>query len=173
LPDPDPTDVPAVIDVLERHEVRFILVGGQAARAWGSPTITVDFDAAYARDRPNLERLASALRELEAKLRVAREPEADLPSQLDALTLERGFNFTFQTRAGAVDLLGLPAGVDGYDELVLNAVPMELFGHTVLVAALDDLLRMKIAAGRPKDRIVAEWLAALRDERDRRGMTEP
>jgi hypothetical protein len=173
LPDPEVTDVGTVIEALERHGVDFILVGGQAARAWGSPTITFDFDVAYARTRDNLVRVAAALVELDAKLRVGREPDADLPFTLDAETLERGFNFTFRTRFGAVDLLGLPAGVAGYDELEPNAVPMQLFGHTVLVAGLADLLRMKVAAGRPKDRITAEWLAALIDERDRRGMTEP
>jgi hypothetical protein len=35
----------------------------------------------------------------------------------------------------------------------------------VLVADLDDLIRMKLAAGRPKDRIEAEILGALREER--------
>lgn len=162
-----------VIDALDRHGVRFILIGGQATQAWGSPMLTEDFDAAYARDRDNLERLATALREMNAKLRVAREPDVDLPFQLDAITLERGFNFTFRTSYGDLDFLGLPAGVDGYDELEPNAVWMEIAGHRVLVAAIEDLIRMKVAAGRPKDRIAAEWLAALLEERDRRGMYDP
>jgi hypothetical protein len=34
------------------------------------------------------------------------------------------------------------------------------------VASLDDLIRMKRAAGRPQDRIAVEWLSALRDELD-------
>jgi hypothetical protein len=161
-----------VLDALVDNGVRFIIVGGQAGRAWGSPLITEDFDAVYARDRANLERLATALRELDAKLRVPGVDEG-LPFQLDATTLERGFNFTFQTSAGDVDLLGLPAGIDGYDELEPNAVEMQLHGHVVAVCALEDLIRMKIAAGRPKDREAVETLVALRDERDRRGMTEP
>jgi hypothetical protein len=36
----------------------------------------------------------------------------------------------------------------------------------VPVASLDDLIRMKRAAGRPKDRIELEILGALRDEID-------
>ena len=161
-----------VLDVLERHGVRFIIVGGQASRVWGSPSLTEDFDAAYARDRDNLERLAAALRELDAELRVA-NVEEDLPFRLDADTLERGFNFTFRTPFGDLDFLGLPAGVDGYDELEPNAVDVAFGDHTVRVAALDDLIRMKTAAGRPKDRVEVEILVALRDERERQGRYEP
>jgi len=39
----------------------------------------------------------------------------------------------------------------------------------VLCAGLDDLMAMKRAAGRPKDRIELEILGALREELDRRG----
>lgn len=165
--------VDELLATLERHGVRYIIIGGQAGRIWGSPSITEDFDAAYARDDDNLERTAAALRDLEARLRVPGDDDVDLPFQLDAEALKKGFNFTFRTRAGDLDLLGLPAGVNGYEELEPNAVSMQLGGHTVLVADLDDLIRMKIAAGRPKDRIEVEILAAVRDERDRRGMTEP
>jgi len=165
-------DIDAVLAALDRHGVRFIVVGGQAARLWGSPSLTQDFDAAYARDHANLERLAAALQELGARLRVANVDE-DLPFLLDAETLERGFNFTFRTPYGDLDFLGLPAGVAGYDELEPNATTVEIGGHRVLVCALEDLIRMKTAAGRPKDRIELEVLRALRDERDRRGLTEP
>jgi len=161
-----------VLFALVDHGVRFILIGGQAGRAWGSPLVTEDFDAVYARDRPNLDRVVAALRELEAKLRVQAVDE-DLPFQLDAATLERGFNFTFETNAGDLDLLGLPAGVDGYDELLPNAVEMTMHGHQIRVASLDDLIRMKIAAGRPKDRAAVETLVALRDVRERQGRYDP
>jgi hypothetical protein len=38
---------------------------------------------------------------------------------------------------------------------------------TVSVASIDDLIRMKRAAGRPKDLIEVEVLAAVRDEAQR------
>lgn len=161
-----------VFECFERHGVRYILIGGQAGRAWGSPLVTEDVDAVHARDRENLERLAAALRELDAKLRVPGVDE-ELPFQLDATTLERGFNFTFRTTAGDLDVLGLPAGIDGFHELEPNAVRMHLADHDVLVASLDDLIRMKIAAGRPKDREAVETLVALRDVRERQGRFDP
>jgi hypothetical protein len=82
-------------------------------------------------------------------------------------------NFTFRTTAGDLDVLGQPAGVDGYAELAPNAVLVDIGGAQVRVADLDDLIRMKVAAGRPKDRIEVEVLAAVRDERRERGLTEP
>lgn len=165
-------DLVRVFSAFERHAVRYIVIGGQAGIVWGSPLPTEDFDAVYARDMANLERLVRALRDLHARLR-APGVEEDLPFQLDALTLERGFNFTFQTDAGPVDLFGLPAGVDGYAQLEPNAVQVLIAGHDVYVAALDDLIRMKVAAGRPKDLLAAETLVALRDERERQGRYDP
>jgi hypothetical protein len=44
-----------------------------------------------------------------------------------------------------------------------------IFGQNVHVASLEDLMAMKRAAGRPKDRIELEILGALREELDLRG----
>ena len=59
----------AALRVLQRHDVRFVIIGGVAARLWGSPTMTNDVDICYDRARSNLERLAAALQELDARLR--------------------------------------------------------------------------------------------------------
>ncbi len=60
-----------------------------------------------------------------------------------------------------------PDGTDGLDDLAANADEVEAFGQTFLVAGLDDLIRMKRAAGRPKDQVELEILGALREESDR------
>jgi hypothetical protein len=44
-----------------------------------------------------------------------------------------------------------------------------VFAQRVLVASVDDLIRMKRAAGRPKDLLAVEELGALRDELARGG----
>ena len=149
---------------MQSHDVRFVLIGGFAGRLHGSPTLTNDLDLCYARDDHNLEMLTAALGELHATLRGA---PAGLPFQLDALTLKNGDHFTFSTDAGALDCLGTPSGVKGFDELARTAEPMDLDGLRVLVASIDDLIRMKLAARRPKDLIESEVLGALRDEVDR------
>ena len=152
-----------VIRLLGRHEVRYVLVGGLAAVTHGSSLVTVDVDICHATDRDNLERLAAALGEVHAELRGT---EPGLPFRLDAKTLERGDSFTFSTDIGAIDTLTTPSGTRGYDDLARTAESLELFGHDVLVASVDDLIRMKRAAGRTKDLLAVEELAALRDEID-------
>lgn len=147
--------------MLQRHDVSFLLIGGIAAVLHGSPTMTNDLDICYSRDRENLERLANALIDLKAKLRGAPE---DVPFLLDPRTLAAGANFTCNTTAGALDCLAFPAGVKGFDELAANAEEIDLDGLRVQVAALNDLIRMKRAAGRPKDLVEVEILGALRDE---------
>ncbi len=154
----------AALAVLARHNVRHVVIGAIAGRLLGSPTVTRDLDVCYARDDANLEALASALRELRARLRGAPE---DVPLILDARTLRAGDTFTFTTDAGDLDVIGTPAGTDGYDELIRTADTLDLGGLTVRVASVDALIQMKRATGRPKDLIEAEVLAALRDELDR------
>lgn len=148
------------------HGVRFVVVGGVASVAHGSPSVTRDLDICYERSPENLDRLATALRSLGARPRGVDE---GVPFVLDARTLERGDHFTFSTEAGPLDCLGTPAGTRGFEGLVGNAVPIDLDGMTVLVAGLDDLIRMKRAAGRPQDLQEVEILGALREELEGRG----
>ena len=154
-------DFLAVLRILAAHEVRYVLIGGVAATAHGSPSITQDIDICYERTDENLLRLAEALRALNARLRGV---DPTLPFQLDAKTLRMGDSFTFDTDAGAFDCLGTPAGTDGYNDLFANATLTDFDGLQAYVASVDDLIRMKRAAGRPKDRIELEILGALRDE---------
>ena len=160
-----PFDPLRALRVLLDHGVRFVLIGGLAGRVLGSPSVTNDLDICYARDRPNLGSLAEALVELGARLRGS---PVDVPFLLDAQSLANGMNFSFATDAGALDCLGLPAGVAGYDELARGAEALDLDGTAVLVCSLDDLIRMKLAAARRKDLIEAEVLGALREERNHR-----
>jgi hypothetical protein len=161
-----PFDPLRALRVLLDRGVRFVVIGGFGGRLYGSPSVTNDVDVCYARDRDNLEAMASALVDLKARLRGAPE---DVPFLVDADTLARGDHFTFSTDAGSLDVMGTPAGVKGFDELDRTATEMDLDGVRVRVASLDDLIRMKLAARRPKDLIEAEVLGALRDELDSGG----
>jgi hypothetical protein len=155
----------SVIRLLGRYGVRYVLIGGLAAVTHGAPLITQDIDICYARDDMNLTGLATALAEVHAKLRGADRP---VRVRLDAKTLRTGDAFTFTTDIGPLDLLGTPAGTHGYDDLARTADAFDLFGYRVLVASVEDLIRMKRASGRPKDLLALEELGALRDESSRR-----
>jgi hypothetical protein len=148
--------------------VSFVVIGGIAANLRGSTTLTQDVDVCYARDEENLERMATALKELHPRVRGA---PSDVPFVLDAQSLAMGDHFTLVTDAGSVDILAHPAGIPGgYEELERATDPMDLGGFSVRVASIDDLIRMKRAAGRPKDLVELEILGALRDEIDERSM---
>jgi transcriptional regulator with XRE-family HTH domain len=154
-------DPEAIVTALSAHEVRYVLIGGLAAVSQGSPVLTNDLDICYDRRRDNLERLAAALRDLNATLRGV---DDEVPFLLDAETLRAGDSFAFSTDAGPFDVLGTPSGASGYDELAERAVAIDFDGQTVLAASIDDLIRMKEAAAREKDRLGLAHLHALRDE---------
>ena len=154
------------LEVLTARRVRFVVIGGVAANAWGAPIVTYDTDVCFARDEENLQRMVRALKQLNARLRGAPD---DVPFLLDAKTLKMGGSFTFTTDAGSLDILAFPSGAPGgYEELASAAEAMNFGGFTVKVASIDDLIRMKRHAGRPKDLAVVEELGALRDEIDAR-----
>ncbi|MGH2691574.1 MAG: hypothetical protein ACRDHM_03630 [Actinomycetota bacterium] len=158
------------LEALVARRVRFVVIGGVAANARGSPSVTYDTDVVYARDEENLERMVQALKGLNAKLRGAPE---DVPFKLDAKTLRMGGNFTFTTDAGSLDILAFPAGAEGgYDQLVKSADEMDFGSYKVKVASIDELIKMKERAGRRKDLIEIEVLGALRDEIDARAAEE-
>ena len=82
-PDGPPHDLRRLIEVLERHHVEYLIVGGAAAGAYGAVRPTADADCVVRRSHDNLERLAAALRELNARLRVASTttPRRSRPSE--------------------------------------------------------------------------------------------
>jgi len=148
-------------------DVKFVLVGGLAAQAHGSTSLTNDLDICYSLDPDNLRALADVLADVIA---IRRGLPADAPKMppLDARTLRISSLFTLSTRFGDFDLLANTDPGFDYDSLVAAAIPAASAGVRVAVAGLDDLMAMKRAAGRPKDRVELEILGALREELDRR-----
>ena len=154
-------DVAGILRALNRHDVDFLMVGGMAGIAHGSSYPSYDLDVAYGRERINLERLAVALTELEARLRGA---AADLPFTPDAATLTAGLNFTFDTRLGPLDIIGEPLRGWRYEKFAAAAVNVAFEGEEIRVVSLDHLIAMKRAATRPKDQLMVAEYVALADE---------
>lgn len=166
-PDPFPHDVIRVFEVLHRHEVRFVAVGAVAAIVQGYPLTTRDTDVTPARDPENYERLAAALTELNAKLRTSK---GAVPFPIEPAFLADVQAWTLATDAGPLDLVFVPAGTRGYDDLIADAVELDL-GVPVRVASIRDVIRMKEASNRPKDQAQLPALRATLErirERERR-----
>jgi predicted nucleotidyltransferase len=170
-PEASQFDPDRLLRVLDEHTVEFILVGGVAARAHGASRATADLDCVPNTDRENLDRLASALRELGARLRVAgmSDDEArELPIQLDATTLAAFGSSTWMTDAGPLDLLvelrDASGGRHGYQALAQRALRITVGTVTVRLASLRDIVESKEYAARPKDREALPELRSLLDE---------
>ena len=143
-------DPERILKALAGRQVRYVLIGASAARLQGFPRVTADADITPARDADNLERLAAALRDLEARVYTESMPEG-LPFSCDPRTLARARVWNLITDAGRLDVIFEPSGTGGYDDLAASALTYEVFGLEVRAASLEDILRSKLASNRPQD----------------------
>jgi hypothetical protein len=146
-----PLDPELLFTTLARHQVQFVLIGALAARLQGFPRFTRDADITPARDTINLQRLAAALRELDSRIYTEQIPEG-LPFDCTPQMLARAEIWNLTTKAGRLDLAFQPAGTTGFTDLAPQAVRFEVYGHQLLAARLEDIIRSKEAANRPQDR---------------------
>lgn len=146
------------MEVLDRHGVEYLVVGGVAARAYGAVRPTADFDCLVRRAESNLDRLAGAMQELNARIRtegLSDDEAKRLPVQVTAASLARMEVSTWRTDAGHLDVLAdLPAR-DGrrqlYEDLTAGAHIIEAAGFSLRAASLPDIIASKEWANRPKD----------------------
>jgi hypothetical protein len=149
-----------ILEVLDRHGVRYVLIGGLAAILHGAAHLTIDVDVVPYESKDNLARLSAALHELHARIRVSGEPDG-IPFDHSAESLARVRMWNLQTDMGDLDVTFEPSGTHGYDDLVRDVVVMRVRGLDVPVASLADVIRSKEAAGRARDRAVLPGLREL------------
>ena len=140
-----------IIRVLSQNEVKYVLVGALAARLQGFPRLTADADITPATDKENLEKLSSALKQLKAKVFTESEPKG-LPFDCSAKNLKQSEIWNLVTAAGRLDIIFKPAGTEGYEDIIKNAKPFDVYGIKLMVAGLNDIIRSKKASDRPQDR---------------------
>lgn len=151
-------DFRAILEALSRADVRCVLIGGLALTVHGSSYVTQDIDFGYSRDKMNVQALVRALEAVHPR---ARGLPPDLPFVWDERTLRALTNMTLDTDVAPVDLLADIPGVASFEALWERSVVMEVYGVRVRVAAIEDLIAMKVAADRPKDRAHLVELRAL------------
>ena len=122
-----PLDPERLLQTLSRHGVAYVLIGALAARLQGFPRLTADADITPARNPENLEKLAAALRELDARVYTESVPEG-LPFDCSAETLARADLWNLVTAAGRLDVAFTPSGTGGFDDLRSGAVRFDVFG---------------------------------------------
>lgn len=155
-------DARELFATLARHDVDYVTVGGIAIQAHGGQRLTQDLDVAVATSAENLERLASALADLDARVlgpdgrRSSSAPTASLLASSDLWHLI--------TEHGALDIVTLPAHLGTFEEMRARAHETSLGDVIVPIADREDLLKMKRASGRPQDLADVEFLESLDDE---------
>jgi hypothetical protein len=154
-------DLDRLLRALVGGRVEFIVVGGVAAALHGSPRLTRDLDIVYARSPGNLQRIVAALQRHHPYLRGA---PPGLPFAWEPETLRRGLNFTLETDMGNLDLIGEITGGGSYEDLLPGTIEVRAFGLTFRCLDLETLIRVKTAAGRPRDLEAVAELRVIRGE---------
>lgn len=150
--EPPELDAVAIISILNRHDVRYVVIGAFAAIAQQAPIpATRDIDLTPEATPKNLGRLSTALEELRARIRTKDEAEG-LPFAHDAASLGAVETWNLVSPHGEFDISFYPSGIEqGYSELSMRSHKVQIEGVEVEIAHLDDVIRSKEAAGRPKD----------------------
>ena len=128
-----------------------VLIGNAAAALQGAPVTTVDFDFLFRRTPRNLAKMKKVAKALGAAILRPYYPASDL------------YRIVRDDDGLQVDLMGTVHGIRSYAGVRDRATALEMGGATILVASLDDIIRSKRAARRPRDLAVLDTLEAARD----------
>ena len=133
--------------VLAHHDVEFIVVGGVAAILEGAPISTFDLDIVFRRSELNNERLATALRQINARYKDPAgrriEPDATKLATININLLE--------TDLGQLDVLSRVGHEYRYEDLLHRSADYEVGDLRLKVLGLEAVIECKEIAGREKD----------------------
>jgi hypothetical protein len=140
----------------------YVVVGGVAVQAHGGQRLTQGLDIIVSQRDEDFERLAGAVKELDARiLGAAGERSATVPG---AAMLASGDLWRLDSSHGRRDVTTLPAALGRFEEIRARAHEIELDGMTVPIASREDLIAMKRAAGRDHDLEDVALLESLSEE---------
>jgi hypothetical protein len=155
-----------ILGALAHYDVHFVLIGGLAATAHGSPHLTYDVDITPDTRQDNLARLSAALKELGARIRT-QGVEGGLAFDHDAGSLAANGVWNLTTDFGDLDISLRPTGTDGFEDLNRSALSIQAYGLSIRIAALEDIIRSKQAADRDKDKLTLPTLREILANRER------
>lgn len=150
-PEERPLDLNRLFEALARHGVDYVVIGGVATQVHGHRRTTMDLDLTPDPEPENLRHLAATLDELEAHTSDPALASAEIPPTDAERLVVAAIVPPLLTRHGQVHVLKEPKGGRPFEKLRDAALMVEIDGIEVAIASLDDLIRMKRAAGRPSD----------------------
>jgi hypothetical protein len=146
---------PLLVEVgrsLRLAKLEAVLIGNAAAALRGAPVTTIDFDFFFRKNPRTLRKLRAFADVLSAAVLRPYYPASDL------------FRVVRDDDGLQVDFMARIHGVRSYEGVRDRAQPVVVDGESLLVATLDDIIRSKRAANRPRDRAVIELLESAREE---------
>jgi predicted nucleotidyltransferase len=132
----------SISNLLNQQGLEAILIGCAAAALQGAPVTTDDFDFYFRPTRPNLKKLEEIARDLHTTLK---QPHYPLSSM---------YRISSPSLGVQVDMMGKVFGVRSFESVRSRATKALINGCPIMVASLEDVISMKMAADRPKDRAV-------------------
>jgi hypothetical protein len=142
-----PLDPERIFAVLDAHRVEYVVIGGLAVQVHGHVRMTNDVDLIPAPTPRNLECLAAALTELDARVLNPGSEQLKISAQM----LPRATLWQLSTPHGDIDVLHDAPGAAPFSQLRERALVIAVGDHSIPIAGRDDLIRMKRARGRPVD----------------------
>ena len=154
-------DARELFRALAHHDVEYVTIGGIAIQAYGGQRLTQDLDVAIAASAENIERLASALLDLDARIL---GPEGQRSKSVPTATLLASSDqWHLITPHGPLDIVTLPAHLGPFADMRARAHEIPLGDLSIPIAHREDLLEMKRTAGRPQDLADIRLLESLDD----------
>ncbi|MGA9365146.1 MAG: nucleotidyltransferase [Bacteroidota bacterium] len=144
-------DISRLLESLRTHKVKFLVIGAWALPAYTQPRMTKDIDIFIEPTEANARRTLKALKHAGYDV-----------EDLDIQTLLKK-KVLFRQYFPEADIHPFVTGVS-FQEVWKRKKRVELNGCKVWVPSLDDLLKMKVAAGRTKDKLDVEVLKEVKKQ---------
>ena len=140
-------DFKDMLSALNEAEVEYLIVGAYAMAAHGCPRSTGDIDIWVRPSNENAQRVWNALQSFGAPIRKISLDDFATP------------DVVFQIGVGPqrIDILTSISGVE-FSPAWRNRMTIDIDGLNAQIIGRDDLLKNKLASGRPKDLLDAEIL---------------
>jgi hypothetical protein len=136
-----PIQIQRILSILRKHDLRFLLMGGQACVLYGGAQFSRDIDIHILADEENLTRLRAALQELQAEV-IAVPP-------FEQAYLDRGLAVHFRCHDSIaaktrLDVMSVMRGMPPFEKLWDRRTTFEFSdGSSIDLLALSDLIQAK------------------------------